>query len=134
MLAGGRDLKGVIYNPSTVGQYAEAVIHNLANPSNIVYTSGYKKGQVISNKVSRADVFNYMIGGRPTDFSRESDLNELLQFDDAQLDKQVSRVYTKMAVAYTQYARSNPDRFYREMEKLRKEAIEKNIPINNGTI
>ena len=134
MLAGGRDLKGVIYNPSTVGQYAEAVIHNLANPSNIVYTSGYKKGQVISNKVSRADVFNYMIGGRPTDFSREGDLNELLQFDDAQLDKQVSRVYTKMAVAYTQYARSNPDRFYREMEKLRKEAIEKNIPINNGTI
>ena len=135
MLAGGQDLAVLATTDmSTLQLYAETVMKNLASPSNIVYTSGYKSGQVVSNKVSRLDVFNYMIGGRPTKFSLESDLNELLMFDDNNLDRETKKVYTDMAYVYTRYAKTDPEKFREELNRIRTEAREDDIPINNGYI
>ena len=134
MLAGGKDLSSVVWEPNSIGQYAELVMHGIANPSGRVYTSGYKKGQVVTKDVSFLDIINYAIGGRPVSFSRESDLNYLLQWDDKIVDKNVQRIYTKMARAYTQYAKTNPDKFRETLTYLYEEAHEKQIPINKATI
>jgi hypothetical protein len=75
-----------------------------------------------------------MIGGRPTKFSLESDLNELLMFDDNNLDRETKKVYTDMAYVYTRYAKTDPEKFREELNRIRTEAREDDIPINNGYI
>ena len=133
MLAGGQDLRSAFYGMGP-GKYSELVLHGLFNPSSIELTSGYKKGQTVSKDVSLLDVINYAIGGRPIGFSNESDLNAILMFDDRIADKNVTKVYTKMARAFKTYAKTDPEKFRQTMNELAQDAFDKGTPINFATI